>query len=148
MIFGITGVKNKRQKKMLNHRFENPQKPKTEPENKEPEKFDLDLPAINNYVNLILQDMRDYQFLSSHRYEPGSRFHNAILALVRLLNDLPPKGQSFMVQQIPGLKGFDAEAYYHATAKDDKEAGELYDQGFRYDCTTPHGLMMFIKKKK
>lgn len=40
-----------------------------------------------------------------------------------------------------------AEGYYHATAKDDKEAGELYDQGYRYDCTTPQGIMLFIKKK-
>jgi integrase len=42
----------------------------------------------------------------------------------------------------------EAEAYYHATAKDDKEAGELFEQGFRYECTTPQGIMMFIKKKK
>lgn len=42
----------------------------------------------------------------------------------------------------------EAESYYHATAKDDKEAGPLLDQGFRYECTTPQGLMLFIKKKK
>ncbi len=42
----------------------------------------------------------------------------------------------------------EAEAYYHATAKNDKEAGELYDQGYHYDCTTPQGIMMFIKKKR
>jgi integrase len=42
----------------------------------------------------------------------------------------------------------DAEGFYHATAKDEKEAGELYDQGYRYDCTTPQGIMLFIKKKK
>ncbi|MCW4046772.1 MAG: tyrosine-type recombinase/integrase [Candidatus Bathyarchaeota archaeon] len=41
----------------------------------------------------------------------------------------------------------DAEGYYHATAKDDKEAGELIDQGFQYVCTTPQGIMMFRKRK-
>lgn len=41
----------------------------------------------------------------------------------------------------------DAQGYHHATAKDDKEAGELLDQGFRYECTTPQGIMVFIKKK-
>jgi integrase len=40
-----------------------------------------------------------------------------------------------------------AEGYYHATAKDDKEAGELIDQGFQYVCTTPQGIMMFRKRK-
>jgi 5,10-methylene-tetrahydrofolate dehydrogenase/methenyl tetrahydrofolate cyclohydrolase len=42
----------------------------------------------------------------------------------------------------------DAEGLHHATAKNDKEAGELLDQGFRYECTTPQGIMVFIKKKK
>jgi hypothetical protein len=41
----------------------------------------------------------------------------------------------------------EAQGYHHATVKDDKEAGELLDQGFRYECTTPQGTMMFIKKK-
>jgi hypothetical protein len=34
-----------------------------------------------------------------------------------------------------------------ATAKDDKEAGELIDQGFQFVCTTPQGIMMFRKTK-
>ena len=41
----------------------------------------------------------------------------------------------------------DAEGYYHATAKNDKEAGELIDQGFQYVCTTPQDIMMFRKRK-
>ena len=41
----------------------------------------------------------------------------------------------------------DAEGYNHATAKDDKEAGELLDHGFQYVCTTPQGVMMFRKHK-
>jgi hypothetical protein len=42
----------------------------------------------------------------------------------------------------------EAEAYNHAVAKDDKEAGELLDQGVRYEFTTPQGKMIFIKAKK
>ncbi len=41
----------------------------------------------------------------------------------------------------------DAQGYNHATAKDEKEAGELIDQGFQYVCTTPQGVMMFRKRK-
>ncbi|MGA3288900.1 MAG: tyrosine-type recombinase/integrase [Candidatus Bathyarchaeia archaeon] len=41
----------------------------------------------------------------------------------------------------------DAEGYNHATAKDDKEAGELINSGFQYICTTPQGIMMFRKRK-
>lgn len=42
----------------------------------------------------------------------------------------------------------ETESYHHATAKDDKEAGELLDQGFRYECTSPQGVMIFRKAKK
>ena len=41
----------------------------------------------------------------------------------------------------------DAEGYNHATAKDDKDTGELIDNGFQYVCTTPQGTMMFRKRK-
>jgi site-specific recombinase XerD len=37
--------------------------------------------------------------------------------------------------------------YYHATAQDEKEAGELIDKGFQYVCTTPQNTMMFRKRK-
>ncbi|MCW3994490.1 MAG: tyrosine-type recombinase/integrase [Candidatus Bathyarchaeota archaeon] len=44
---------------------------------------------------------------------------------------------------------FDEESqnYHHATAKDDKEAGELIDNGWTYICTTPQKIMMFRKRK-
>ena len=47
------------------------------------------------------------------------------------------------------LVEFDEESqnYYHATAKDEKDAGELIDKGFNYVCTTPQGIMMFRKRK-
>jgi integrase len=41
----------------------------------------------------------------------------------------------------------EAEAYHHAIAINDKEAGELIDQGFQYVCTTPQNIMMFRKRK-
>lgn len=42
----------------------------------------------------------------------------------------------------------EAESYHHATAKDEKEAGELIEQGWQYVLTTPQGIMMFRKVKK
>ena len=42
----------------------------------------------------------------------------------------------------------EAENYNHATAKDDKEAGELIDEAWQYVLTTPQGVMMFRKAKK
>jgi len=44
---------------------------------------------------------------------------------------------------------FDEESqnYHHATATDDKEAGQLIDNGWTYVCTTPQNVMMFRKRK-
>ena len=45
--------------------------------------------------------------------------------------------------------GDDAEGCYHATAKDDKEAGELVDQGSStFAHTARHVLFRKRKKKK
>ena len=41
----------------------------------------------------------------------------------------------------------DSQNYYHAIARDEKEAGDLIDHGFQYVCTTPQGIMMFRKRK-
>jgi hypothetical protein len=37
--------------------------------------------------------------------------------------------------------------YYHAIARDEKEAGELIDNGWTYILTTPQKIMMFRKRK-
>jgi integrase len=37
--------------------------------------------------------------------------------------------------------------YHHATAKDEKEAGKLIDNGWTYVLTTPQNIMMFRKRK-
>jgi len=44
---------------------------------------------------------------------------------------------------------FDEESqnYHHAIAKDEKEAGQLIDNGWTYICTTPQNIMMFRKRK-
>jgi integrase len=44
---------------------------------------------------------------------------------------------------------FDEESqnYHHATAKDEKEAGQLIDNGWTYVLTTPQNIMMFRKRK-
>jgi integrase/recombinase XerD len=44
---------------------------------------------------------------------------------------------------------FDEESqnYHHAIAKDEKEAGQLIDNGWTYVLTTPQNIMMFRKRK-
>lgn len=42
----------------------------------------------------------------------------------------------------------EAERYHKASAKDEKEAGELIEQGWQYVVTTPQGIMLFRKAKK
>lgn len=44
---------------------------------------------------------------------------------------------------------FDEESqnYHHAIARNEKEAGELIDNGWTYICTTPQNIMMFRKRK-
>jgi integrase len=44
---------------------------------------------------------------------------------------------------------FDEESqnYHHAVAKDEKEAGELIDNGWTYVLTTPQNIMMFRRRK-
>jgi len=41
----------------------------------------------------------------------------------------------------------ESQNYYHAIARDEKEAGDLIDQNFQYVCTTPQSIMMFRKRK-
>ena len=78
----------------------------------ENESFNLDAPAINNYVNLILQDMKNYQYTSDQRYKPGSKFFDALLALRHLFLDMPPKGKIYMISEVPELKGFNTDTIY------------------------------------
>jgi len=44
---------------------------------------------------------------------------------------------------------FDEESqnYHHAVARDEKEAGQLIDNGWTYILTTPQNIMMFRKRK-
>ena len=38
--------------------------------------------------------------------------------------------------------------YYHAIARDEKEAGELIDNGWTYILTTPQNERMMFRKRK
>jgi integrase len=42
----------------------------------------------------------------------------------------------------------DSQNYYHAIARDEKEAEDLIDRCFQYVCTTPQGIMRFRKRKQ
>jgi len=37
--------------------------------------------------------------------------------------------------------------YHHATARNEKEAGKLIEEGWTYVCTTPQDIMMFRRRK-
>ena len=37
--------------------------------------------------------------------------------------------------------------YHHATAKNEKEAGRLLEEGWDYVLTTPQDIMMFRRRK-
>lgn len=72
------------------------------------ETFNLEAPAINNYINLILQDMRTYQEWVSRKYDRGvASIHRTVLSLKRLISDMPPKGQDFIKEKIPELQSLD-----------------------------------------
>ena len=45
------------------------------------------------------------------------------------------------------VEDVEAEDFHFSTAKDDKEAQPLIEQGFNYVATTPQGVMLFRKRK-
>lgn len=79
---------------------------------KEIGKFNLEAPAQNNYANLILLDMRNYQHISSQRYNYGARFSDALMALRQLISDLPPKGKQHIFEKYPNWQGLNCEKLY------------------------------------
>lgn len=62
----------------------------------EKESFDLNGNARNNYVNLILNDMKVYNFWRMQQYNVNGSILRTMLALNVLLGDMPPEGQKFM----------------------------------------------------
>jgi len=59
------------------------------------EKFSLNADPKNNYVNLLLNDIKNFNFWKENR-----KFHETIRALIILLLDLPPAGQEYMKQEV------------------------------------------------
>jgi hypothetical protein len=66
------------------------------------EKFSLDASPKNNYVNLILNDVKNFDY-----WKENNEFHPAIRALNTLLLDLPPHGQEYMKQEIQLIFAFE-----------------------------------------
>jgi hypothetical protein len=69
------------------------------------EKFSLDGNPKNNYVNIILNDMKNYNF-----YKQNGMFHQAVKAVAILLSDLPPIGQDYMKEEIELCYKFESKS--------------------------------------
>lgn len=89
--------------------------------------FSIETPFINNYVNGIWVDVQNYQYWTSKRYDVGVQGYGAslnrtLLALRRLLTDMPRKGMAYIQAQVdqhlPELKEvndvLDLWSYKHA----------------------------------
>jgi hypothetical protein len=69
------------------------------------ETFSINGDPRNNYVNLILNDMKNFNFYNQNRMFP-----EAVKALGILLSDLPPTGQEYMKQEIELIYEFDGKS--------------------------------------
>lgn len=95
------------------------------------DKFNLDLPAQNNYINMILQDMKNYQYISDQRHERGIRWYiQGLLAIKHLYADMPPKGKDFILKEVLNREEFDTLKLYKEIAGKcgEEEAWELLDE--------------------
>ena len=63
------------------------------------EKFSLNADPRNNYINLILNDMKIFDYL----YSLQANIFATARALRALLLDLPPKGQEYMREELADL---------------------------------------------
>ena len=69
------------------------------------EKFSLNADPKNNYVNLILNDIRNFNFMKQN-----DDWWGAMKALGILLLDLPPAGQEYMKPEINLMYQFEKNA--------------------------------------
>lgn len=67
------------------------------------EKFSLNADARNNYVNLLLNDMKNFNFFFAMQRDCLATSR----ALRALLLDMPPEGQACMKQEISDLMEWD-----------------------------------------
>jgi integrase len=82
------------------------------------------------------------------RHYHATRLYNETKSIVEVQTRLGHRNiNSTMVYT--HIVEFDEESqnYHHAIAKDEKEAGELIDNGWTYVLTTPQNIMMFRKRK-
>ena len=96
----------------------------------EEQTFNLDTPCTNVYANMILQDMKNYKYWASRRYDHGIWISHGVTALNTLHDDMTPKGKEFMAQSYPELKTFGAREIYfylHKKSSDEDIQWEILD---------------------
>ena len=87
------------------------------------ENFDLDDPCTNNYANMILTDMKNYNYWASRRYDKGVWITHGITALNTLIKDMMIKGKDFMCKAYPELKTFGVQEIYYYLHKQSRDEG-------------------------
>jgi integrase len=82
------------------------------------------------------------------RHYHATRLYNETKSLIEVQARLG-HGNTNSTMVYTHIVQFDEESqnYHHAIAKDEKEAGELTDNGWTYIPTTPQNVMMFRKRK-
>ena len=88
------------------------------------EKFNLDAPAINNYANMLLQDIKNYQYTSDSRYDKGVWITTGIHALKHLISDMPPKGEQFIKETCKEFDVLSVNSIYFYLQKHWDEEGQ------------------------
>jgi len=94
--------------------------------------------------NLRLKQIHFHTFRHYH----ATKLYNETKSLIEVMARLGHRNiNSTMVYT--HIVQFDEESqnYHHAMARNEKEAGELIDNGWTYILTTPQNIMMFRKRK-
>ena len=79
-----------------------------------------------NYVNLILYDMKVYNFWRMHQYDPNGSVHRTTLALDVILGDMPPHGQAYMKEDMQKIRNGKESSYADLQAIYEKAMGWLW----------------------
>jgi integrase len=108
--------------------------------------------SFNNQKKTLAERLQNPRLKQVHlhtfRHYHATRLYNETKSIIDVQARLGHKYiNSTMVYT--HIVQFDEESqnYHHAIAKDDKEAGELIDNGWTYILTTPQNIMMFRKRK-
>ena len=68
-------------------------------------KFNLELPPVNNYINMILQSIKTYQLKATHQDSLGE----SVRSLQSLISILPPKGQDFLEAETDKMLAYESD---------------------------------------